>query len=70
MCSLFLFIACLLKGIPVSIRPLSTFAQLSFTYVGAMVASNKALAYVSYPTQVHMEYFNISAINGCFLAYG
>jgi UDP-galactose transporter B1 len=36
----------------VSLKPYSLFGLVSLSYVGAMVASNGALAYISYPTQV------------------
>ena len=55
--------ACLMKGIKISIRPISTFAQLSFTYVAAMVASNKALAYITYPTQVDLAVLDCYCYN-------
>jgi len=32
--------------------PQSLYAVMSFSYVGAMLASNHALQFVSYPTQV------------------
>jgi UDP-galactose transporter B1 len=34
--------------------PQSMYAIMSFSYLGAMVASNHALQYVSYPTQVRL----------------
>ena len=36
----------------VSLTPYRLFSVLAFTYVGAMVASNSALSYIAYPTQV------------------
>ena len=36
----------------VSMEPLGLFAAVSFSYVGAMVASNSSLAFINYPTQV------------------
>ena len=43
---------CQIRKIPVSLKPFRLFGVLSFTYVGAMVSSNTALSYISYPTQV------------------
>ena len=45
---------CALRETEVSLQPHSLFSCLAFTYVGAMVASNSALSYVSYPTQVQL----------------
>ena len=36
----------------VSMEPWNLFAAVSFSYVGAMVASNSSLAFINYPTQV------------------
>ena len=43
---------CKFRGLEVSLSPYQLFALLSFVYVGAMVASNSSLAYISYPSQV------------------
>ena len=43
---------CWFRGIRHSLSPYRLFPVLSFTYVGAMVASNSALAFITYPTQV------------------
>jgi UDP-galactose transporter B1 len=40
------------QEIPVSLKPYRLYPILSVSYVGAMVASNSALAYITYPTQV------------------
>lgn len=39
-------------GEQLSLKPYGVYALLSFSYVGAMVASNTSLAFISYPTQV------------------
>ena len=40
------------QHIPVSLKPYRLYPILAVSYVGAMVASNSALAYITYPTQV------------------
>ena len=45
--------ASMIQRTPVSLKPFRPFAALAFTYVGAMVSSNTALSYISYPTQVN-----------------
>lgn len=40
------------QNISVSLKPYRLYPILAVTYVGAMVASNSALAYITYPTQV------------------
>jgi len=45
-------LVCKFRGLEVSLSPYQLFALLSFVYVGAMVASNSSLAYISYPSQV------------------
>jgi UDP-galactose transporter B1 len=40
------------QRIPVSLQPYRLYPVLAVSYVGAMVASNSALAYIAYPTQV------------------
>ena len=45
-------IVCAVKKMEVSLQPHFLFSALAFTYVGAMVASNSSLSWVSYPTQV------------------
>ena len=37
--------------------PAATYALMTLSYVGAMLASNHALQWVSYPTQVHTGTF-------------
>lgn len=44
--------ASIIQRSPVSLKPFRPFSALAFTYVGAMVSSNTALSYISYPTQV------------------
>ena len=44
--------ASMIQGVSVSLKPFRPFSALAFTYVGAMVSSNTALSYISYPTQV------------------
>lgn len=41
------------QNISVSLKPYRLYPILAVTYVGAMVASNSALAYITYPTQVY-----------------
>ena len=43
------------QNIPVSLKPYQLYPILAVSYVGAMVASNSSLAYITYPTQVHMH---------------
>ena len=38
-----------------SLQPHFLFSFLGFTYVGAMVASNTALSFITYPTQVRQN---------------
>lgn len=45
-------LASLYKKQSLSLRPYPLNGLLSLSYVGAMVSSNGALAYISYPTQV------------------
>ena len=45
-------LVCRVQKFEVSLAPHNLFSFLAFTYVGAMVASNSALSYISYPTQV------------------
>ena len=47
-----LFVVCAVYKMEASLEPYSLFSVLAFTYVGAMVASNSSLSWVSYPTQV------------------
>ena len=49
---LFSLIVAWYKGETLTIKPYSLFGTLTLTYVGAMVSSNAALAFISYPTQV------------------
>ena len=50
---------CLVEGASVAKDPVpgglikSQYVKISFSYMGAMFASNAALSYVNYPTQVH-----------------
>lgn len=43
---------CSVRRLEASLQPHFLFSCLAFTYVGAMVASNSSLTWVSYPTQV------------------
>lgn len=47
-------------------QPYPLFSSLAFTYVGAMVASNSALSFISYPTQVLMIQFSYTSVPTCF----
>ena len=51
------------KGEESSLQPYGYYGLLSLSYVGAMVCSNSALAYISYPTQVgrHVPIQNLLA---------
>ena len=42
------------QGVEVSLKPYRLYPILAVSYVGAMVASNTALAYITYPTQVYI----------------
>jgi len=48
-----LFAAILTSQPPVDNSPQTMYAIMSFSYLGAMLCSNHALQYVSYPTQVN-----------------
>jgi UDP-galactose transporter B1 len=58
------------QEIPVSLKPYRLYPILSVSYVGAMVASNSALAYITYPTQVRLFSLSNAAlqpVNMCVL---
>ena len=52
--TLHLVAVCIIRKWEASLQPYNLFSTLAFTYVGAMVASNSALSYISYPTQVSL----------------
>lgn len=45
-------LACLYSGIQLSLMPRRLYSLLACSYMGSMLASNSALAYINYPMQV------------------
>jgi len=48
---------------PVDNSPQKMYAIMSFSYLGAMLCSNHALQFISYPTQVHLSHIVSKAVN-------
>ena len=44
------------------------YALMSFSYVGAMLASNYALQYISYPAQVEPHCYFVATVINCYLS--
>ena len=54
------------QGQTLSLAPYGLYGTLSLSYVGAMVASNSSLAFISYPTQVNIFFLLPSAPSSIF----